>query len=168
MTFSRAAIQERSHICGPIDIWHVHPVQLNKNLTFVKYRFPGKKFHSPLEFAWQINVHGILWFAAARGGSSSSDLDFLEAPPPYNSGFGSSPFGNPTYGAGLRSGFSGECACRLRLSFKSLVLTFIVHVLKRYKNNILAETKSPCSSSYAHSLSCKSVGTGVKIIIFSF
>ena len=99
-------------------------------------------------------MHGILWFAAARGGSSSSDLDFLEAPPPYNSGFGSSHFGNPTYGAGLRSGFSGECVCRLRLSFKSLVLTFIVHVLKRYKNNILAETKSPCSSSYAHSLSC--------------
>ena len=142
--------------------------------------FPGKKFHSPLEFAWQINVHGILWFAAARGGSSSSDLHFLEAPPPYNSGFGSSHFGNPTYGAGLRSGFSGECVCRLRLSYKSLVLTFIVHVLKRYKNNILAETKSPCSSIRIRCrvrtwiaknwryLCSKSVGTDVKIIIFSF
>ena len=49
----------------------------------------------------------VLWFAApvsSRGGSSSSDLDFLEQPPRYNPGYG-----NPTYGVGHRSGFSGKC-----------------------------------------------------------
>ena len=56
-------------------------------------------------------MHGILWFAAfaSRGGASSSDLDFLEAPPPYNPGQGSSNFGSPTYGAGYLSSFSGKC-----------------------------------------------------------
>lgn len=59
----------------------------------------------PLEFAWCMCM--VLWFAApasSRGGSSSSDLDFLDQPPPYHPGYG-----NPTYGTGHGSGFSGKC-----------------------------------------------------------